>query len=86
MSAFVPRSWRDGAPDQEFPPPWRAIVTRHVPYARRLTPDQRAVLERHIRVFLEKKYFEGAGGLRLHDVHRVTIAAHAALLMLGGNS
>lgn len=69
-----------------FPPPWRAILARHFPYASRLTVAQRSELERHVQVFLERKYFEGAGGLRLHDVHRVTIAAHAALLMLGGNT
>lgn len=72
--------------DAAFPPSWRAILARHFPYARRLDPGQRADFERHIQAFLQKKYLEGAGGLRLHDVHRVTIAAHAALLMLGGNS
>lgn len=70
----------------EFPPAWRAILARHFPYARRLTPAQRSELERHVQVFLARKYFEGAGGLRLQDVHRVTVAAHAALLMLGGNT
>lgn len=73
-------------PASAFPPSWRAILARHFPYARALNPAQRADLEHHIRIFLEQKYFEGAGGLRLHDVHRVTVAAHAALLMLGGNT
>src|SRR5262245_55918303 len=67
-----------------FPPAWRTIIARHVPYARRLTREQRAELERHVQTFIAQKYFEGCGGLRLHDVQRVTIAAHAALLMLGG--
>jgi Mlc titration factor MtfA (ptsG expression regulator) len=72
--------------EKPFPPAWRAIIARHVPYARRLTPAQRTELEQHVRTFIERKHFEGCGGLRLHDVHRVTIAAHAALLMMGGNT
>jgi MtfA peptidase len=85
MSDFFSRRRKHTA-DKPFPPPWRAIVARHVPYARRLTPVQRTELEQHIRAFIERKHFEGCGGLKLHDVHRVTIAAHAALLMLGGNT
>lgn len=69
-----------------FPPAWRTILARHFPYARRLTTEQRAHLEQLIQSFLEQKHIEGAGGLRLHDVHRVTVAAHAALMMLGGNT
>ena len=86
MSSFFSRFRHDPRPERPFPPAWRAIIARHVPYARRLTPAQRAELEQHVRTFLERKHFEGCGGLRLHDVHRVTIAAHAGLLMLGGNT
>jgi Mlc titration factor MtfA (ptsG expression regulator) len=35
-----------------------------------------------VQVLLEEKHFEGAGGLELTDEVRVTIAAHAALLLL----
>jgi Mlc titration factor MtfA (ptsG expression regulator) len=73
-------------PEGECPPAWRAIVARHLPYAARLDPAQRKELERLLVRFASEKHFEGCGGLRLHDVHRVTIAAHAALLTLGGNS
>jgi hypothetical protein len=62
------------------------IIARHLPYASRLTEGERKELERLIARFVRDKHFEGCGGLRLHDVHRVTIAAHAALLTLGGNS
>jgi Mlc titration factor MtfA (ptsG expression regulator) len=86
MPGFFSRLRRDAEVDAPFPPDWRAIIARHVPYAARLTPDQRAELERHVRAFIARKHFEGAGGLRIHDVHRVTIAAHAALLMLGGTT
>jgi len=82
--AFFSRSRQDQYPPT--PAAWRAIIARHVPYARRLTSPQRAELERLVHRFVEDKHFEGCGGLRLHDVHRVTIAAHAGLLMLGGNT
>ena len=86
MPGLFSRRRQKRSADGPFPPPWRAIIARHVPYARRLTPAQRTELERHVRTFLERKHFEGCGGLKLHDVHRVTIAAHAALMMLGGNT
>lgn len=71
---------------EPLPPAWREIIARRVPYVRRLSPDARAALERHVREFIDSKHFEGCGGLTLRDEHRVTIAAHAALLMLGGNT
>jgi hypothetical protein len=73
-------------PEDTFPPAWRAIIARHLPYASRLSEGERRELERLVMRFVRDKHFEGCGGLRLHDVHRVTIAAHAALLTLGGNS
>lgn len=81
MPSIFSRRRQDPGP---FPPAWRAIIARHFPYARWLTGDARTELERLIQRVIAEKHFEGAGGLRLHDVHRVTIAAHAALMMLGG--
>jgi Mlc titration factor MtfA (ptsG expression regulator) len=86
MPGFFSRRRIDRPLDVPFPPDWRAIIARHVPYVAHLTADQRAELERHVQRFVDGKHFEGAGGLRIHDVHRVTIAAHAALLMLGGTT
>ncbi len=83
MFGFFDRRRRDRARAAPFPEPWRAIIARHVPYARRLDADARGDLESHIQVFLAEKHFEGCGGLQLRDVHRVTIAAHACLLLLG---
>jgi Mlc titration factor MtfA (ptsG expression regulator) len=51
-----------------------------------LSRDEWMSLERHVRDFVDRKHFEGCGGLTLTDVHRVTIAAHAGLMMLGGNT
>ncbi len=65
-----------------FPPAWREIVDRRVPYVRRLPPDLRRQLEQHIQVFLAEKSFVGCAGLAISDEIRVTIAAQACLLIL----
>lgn len=47
-----------------------------------LPDDLRAQLCGHIQVFLDEKQYEGCGGLTITDEIRVTIAAHACLLLL----
>src|SRR5262245_2592825 len=66
-----------------LPASWRAIVERNVPLYRRLPPGSQQELDGHIQVLLAEKNFEGCGGLRLTDEIRVTIAAHAGMLLLG---
>jgi Mlc titration factor MtfA (ptsG expression regulator) len=65
-----------------FPPAWREILERRVPYVRRLPPDLRRQLEQHIQVFVAEKSFVGCAGLAITDEMRVTIAAQACLLIL----
>ncbi|HEX3097991.1 MAG TPA: M90 family metallopeptidase [Usitatibacter sp.] len=69
-----------------FPAAWTAILDRRVPYLRRLPPELRRELERHILVFLAEKPFTGCAGLEVTDEVRVTIAAQACLLLLGRRS
>ncbi|HEX7981726.1 MAG TPA: M90 family metallopeptidase [Gemmatimonadaceae bacterium] len=66
-----------------FPDAWRKILARNVPLYTKLSPVQRRELEGHAQVILGEKKFEGCDGLALTDEIRVTIAAHAALLLLG---
>jgi Mlc titration factor MtfA (ptsG expression regulator) len=47
-----------------------------------LPEEDREELRGHVLVFLAEKRFEGAGGLGLSDEIRVTIAAHACVLLL----
>lgn len=49
----------------------------------RLPAEDQAELLGHARVLLEEKHFEGAGGLLMRDEVRVTIAAQAAVLLVG---
>lgn len=65
-----------------FPAAWRTLLGLRVPLYRRLPPDLRSQLERHMQVFLVEKEFSGCAGLEVTEEMRVTIAAQACLLLL----
>jgi Mlc titration factor MtfA (ptsG expression regulator) len=65
-----------------FPSTWLAILEANVPLYARLEDDDKKRLRDRVQVFLAEKRFEGCGGLELTDEIRVTIAAHACLLLL----
>jgi len=65
-----------------FPDEWLAILERNVPLYARLSESDRDELKRHILVFLAEKRFEGCGGLAMTDEIKITIAAHACMLLL----
>ena len=83
MFGFFRRRRRARLRMAPFPNAWRGILSKNVPVYERLPSDVRRELEGHVHVLLAEKHFEGCGGLVLTDEIRVTIAAHAALLMLG---
>ncbi len=58
------------------------MLVRNVPNYGRLSEADRSELKGHVQVFLAEKRFEGAGGLTITDEIRVTIAAHACVLLL----
>jgi Mlc titration factor MtfA (ptsG expression regulator) len=66
------------------PLPQEAVesIEANVPYVRSLPEEDRRELEGLVQVFLEEKWFEGAGGLELTDEIRVTVAAQACILLL----
>lgn len=65
-----------------MPESGRAIIHNNVPYFRMLPlPDQQELLE-HTQVLLHEKHFEGCSGFIVTDETRLTIAAHAACLLL----
>ncbi|MBI4024674.1 MAG: zinc-dependent peptidase [Verrucomicrobia bacterium] len=67
---------------QPFPPKWLEIIEQNVSYYRLLTDIEREDLRGLVQVFLGEKNFEGCGGLEITDEIRVTIAAHACILLL----
>lgn len=76
------RRRRARAARHPFPAEWLAILKGNVPIYGRLPEADRQELQRHILVFLAEKRFEGCGGLEITDEIRVTIAAHACILLL----
>ena len=82
MFDFLKRRKHAAIVAEPFPEAWGKVVDRDVAYAARLSAEERKTLEGLIQIFLVEKSFEGCGGLALTDEMRVTIAAHACLLIL----
>ena len=60
---------------------WKRTLARH-PFLQRRAPADAAELRRLTSLFLDRKQFSAAGGLRLSDAMAVTIAAQAVLPVL----
>jgi len=68
--------------DQPFPDSWRSIIeSRFVPW-RTLDDDERARLLELTREMIDRKTWEAARGFEITETMKVTIAVHAALLIL----
>lgn len=74
---------RRKALEAPFAPEWRALLADRVAHWCFLDDVERERLEALIKAFLVDKAFEGAGGMKLSEDVRVTIAAQACLLVLG---
>ena len=66
-----------------LPDAWWSIIDRRIPLVASLPPQAREELAGIIQILLAEKQFIGAGGLEITDEIRVTIAAQAAILILG---
>jgi hypothetical protein len=64
------------------PGTWAAILQRRMPIYSTMPADLRDQLHRHMNVLLSEKRFIGCGGLDMTEEIRVTVAGHAALLLL----
>lgn len=73
---------RNRATSQPFSAAWDEIVASNFPMDAQLPESDRVELRRRIQIFLAEKRFEGVGGLEMSDEIRVTVAAHASLLLL----
>lgn len=82
MLDFFKRRRRETLRREPFPPAWRAVIERNIPYFERLSPADQGELLGHVQVFLDEKAFEGCAGLEITDEIRVTVAAQACLLLL----
>jgi Mlc titration factor MtfA (ptsG expression regulator) len=82
MRAWLRERRRSRIRQRPFAQEWEAFLEQNVPLYQRLSDADRHELKGHIRVFLAEKRFEGGGGLSITDEIRVTIAAHACVLLL----
>jgi hypothetical protein len=67
------------------PPDWEPRLRRNIPVYTRLPEPLRGRLAGLVHVFLDEKRFEGCGGLEMTDEIRLTVAAQACILLLGGS-
>ena len=82
MFGWLKRRRREKLRRRDFPDAWTAILQRNFGHWAALSRDEQEQLRGHIQVFLAEKNFVGCGGLEMTDEIRVTIAAHACLLLL----
>jgi Mlc titration factor MtfA (ptsG expression regulator) len=76
------RRWWNAPHDEALPREWRELAERRLAAWPRLTPEQRGRLEGLTMRLVTQKRWEASRGFTLSDEIRVTIAAHAALLIL----
>lgn len=69
--------------EQPFPAEWQACLSANVAYYRLLPADLQEKQRDVTRILIVEKHWEGCGGLTLTDEMKVTIAAQAAVLVLG---
>lgn len=67
---------------QPFPFEWTKLLEKNVPLYNRLPVSVKKELQEHISIFIGEKNFEGCGGLKMTDEIKVTISAHACILLL----
>jgi len=66
-----------------FPDAWLGYLSSNVAYSHLLPEPSQQKLRDITRIIIAEKSWEGCGGLTLTDEIRVTIAAQAAILVLG---
>lgn len=74
------RRWRIRR--RPFPPAWRELLRRQMPYFAQLPVDLQLQLKKHIQVLVAEKPVIGCAGLEVTPAMRVLIAAQAGLLLL----
>ncbi len=83
VALFVyPRFRRKKVDASPFPTPWLQILRRSLPIYKTMWPDQQRELRQLIKRFIDSKEFVGCAGQTIDDEVRLTIAAHACLLLL----
>jgi Mlc titration factor MtfA (ptsG expression regulator) len=83
MFHWLHTTTRDEVRKRPFPAEWEAIVQARLTCYHVLESAERQELQAIIQVLVAEKQWEGCGGLEISAEIQVTVAAHAALLLLG---
>jgi len=83
MLGFLGRRRRRRLRARPFPEAWREILLETFPAYARADDDVRSRVHPLVNVFVGEKRFEGAGGQRITDEIRVSIAAQACWILIG---
>lgn len=81
--AFTRAGRRKNLLAEPFPEAWLEIIRKNVFLYRLLSEAEQAKLRDSLRIFIAEKYWEGCRGQEITDEVKVTIAAHACILLLG---
>jgi len=68
---------------ESFPEEWEAWLASHVAHYSLLNSGEKARLRDAARIMIAEKSWQGCDGLKVTDLMKLTIAAQAALLLLG---
>src|SRR5213594_1360065 len=68
---------------ESFPKEWETWLSANMAYYRLLSSAERARLHDDARVLIAEKTWEGCDGLKVSEMMKLTVAAQAALLLLG---
>ncbi len=73
---------RERIAGEPFPDEWLRTLQTDFAYYSYLSDDDKNELQKHIKIFLSEKVFEGTQGLQITDRIKVIIAAQACVLLL----
>jgi MtfA peptidase len=68
---------------EPFPPHWDAVLRNNVAHYARLATAEQAKLRDAVRVLIDEKGWEPARGFHVTEEMKLTIAAQAALMLIG---
>jgi MtfA peptidase len=83
MARTKSRNWIEELLAEPFPQPWESWLWQTLCHYRLLNEAERKCLRDDARVLLAEKRWEGCDGLKVTELIKLTVAAQAALLLLG---
>ena len=83
MFPWIDNARRKRVLDAPWPQAWEKILTENSGHAALLNGELRRKWQQTIQVLVAEKNWEGCGGLTMNDEVKVTVAASAAVMLLG---